>query len=764
MDLDSSFGEFADDKRFIALVVSDNEDDYDSSTDEVESDNEYLEATPKANIIPLGVKASSELNILNQDVNNNSDNSNGNGNGNGNGTGNGDDKNKNGDGINNHKTPVMNSPRLSGSIKSPVTTKSNKDEKKRWSFISNHSSTSSNNAKKRWSALSSFTDSRDRDAKREEKDKDKFVKKVPTHGSGSISSHKRISLDQHSEHSPTSTKRSSTSSSLKQLFGLIALNDDNKENHHVHKKSENSKSPSTTINNVQPLKERHNIKIQTSLNQKNPGNLAKNEFPRRQSSRFHNHSPSISSLSSLASSSKWKFWQRSGNNVRDRTISRPVSTYSLVTPSTDPTTKTKRSFSELHKAMYSNSNSTFEDNNSSVSNSLSKRLSSSNLSLGNLKHRSSQSSLKHKSSQSSLQRFKTRRKSNNMTEEGSISSSGSHSHHPKISLPVVDQMSRDKIKTKLRNSSSLLSLHSSLPIMMKDYDQVILQQILEYCDVSEELPCDDDYIPILQEPVELSTHVWRAQCEGTNVIYKKLPLETLEDVTYSKSMCLHELKMLRLSKGTTGLPYLLRSFVIREKPAFDEETTSATDGKLYLLVILRDNGTPLSKIKLNTWPQALKIFWQVVTTLYVAETKFEFEHRNLSLDHILVDDHLNVTLCDLKGARACWSSRKEVLFTRLDHPLFFQGGGDYQFDIYNLMRVILAETSWDNYEPRTNLLWLHFLLYKLFHDYADKLVLQGRERLAALAQLLDPSSNTKRSIFKRNEIEVRSCGDLLRFK
>lgn len=54
MDLDSSFGEFADDRRFIALVVSDNEDDYDSSTDEVASDNEYLEATPKANITPLG--------------------------------------------------------------------------------------------------------------------------------------------------------------------------------------------------------------------------------------------------------------------------------------------------------------------------------------------------------------------------------------------------------------------------------------------------------------------------------------------------------------------------------------------------------------------------------------------------------------------------------------------------------------------------------------------------------------------------------------
>ena len=125
MDLDSSFGEFADDRRFIALVVSDNEDDYDSSTDEAASDDESLEATPKANITPLGVRNSSNLNILNQDTSHSNNNN-------------------NNYGANNNKTPVPNSPRVSGSVRSPATTKSNKDEKKRWSFISNHSSTSSN--------------------------------------------------------------------------------------------------------------------------------------------------------------------------------------------------------------------------------------------------------------------------------------------------------------------------------------------------------------------------------------------------------------------------------------------------------------------------------------------------------------------------------------------------------------------------------------------------------------------------------------------
>lgn len=769
MEPESSFGEVADDKRFIALVVSDNEDDYDSSTDEDASDCEFQESTPKANIIPSTMKNSTNStnsNVVNQeDTNtNNSDNTNKNKNNNdnvnNNNNSNNDNNNMNACNINNSRTSLANSPNVTGSIKSPVTTK-------RWSFISNHSSTSSTNPKKRWSALSSFTDSKEKDSKKEEKEKDKFIRRVPTQGS--MSSYKKISSDQHFEQSPKSMKRSSTGSSLKQLFGLITLNDDNKENYHNHKKQETISIPSTSISyRSQPLMERCNTNIETPSSQRNLNVSEKNELPRRQPSRLRTHSPSISSLSSFASSSKWKFWQRGGNSIRNRTISRPVSTYSLVGSPTDPTTKTKSSFSELHKAIYANNNNnTVEDSSSSISNSLSKRLSSSNLSLSNLKHRSSQSSLKHRSSQSSLQRFKTRRKSNNMTEEGSVSSSGSYSHHPKISLPVVDQVSRDKIRTKLRNSSSLLSINSSLPIIIKDYDEVLLQQILGHCDISEKLSYDDDYIPVLRNSVKLSTHVWRAQCDGTSVIYKKIPLEILEDATYSKSLCLHELKMLRVAKGTTGLPYLLRSFVIKEKPTFDEEQAEATstcDDKLYLLIILRDNGEPLSQVKLNTGAQAWKIFWQVVTIFYVAETKFEFEHRNLSLDHILVDGHLNVTLCDLKGARAYWSSYNDILFTRLDHPLFFQGGGDYQFDIYNLMRATLPEASWNSYEPRTNLLWLNFLLYKLLHDYGDKFASQERERLAALAQLLDPGSNAKRSIFKRNEIAVRSCGDLLRFK
>jgi len=44
--------------------------------------------------------------------------------------------------------------------------------------------------------------------------------------------------------------------------------------------------------------------------------------------------------------------------------------------------------------------------------------------------------------------------------------------------------------------------------------------------------------------------------------------------------------------------------------------------------------------------------------------------------------------------------------------------GDYQFDIYRQMRSIVCEdgnSSWEEYNPATNVLWLHYLANKLLY-------------------------------------------------
>lgn len=746
MDYDTSFGDFADGKKFIAVVVSDNEDDYNSW--EGSGPDEELKS-------PLNSSIRST------------------------------------DG------GVVVSGGTSGKV---AVVKSKCEEKKRWSFMSSHSP-SSGTAKKRWSALSTFTMDSGTAHSRESKEKEsrdaKFIKRVSTHSS--LSSHKRGSIisnvsgvvssegDQGTK-SPHTLKRSSTGSSLRQLFGLIALNDDNKENN-AKSERESFKQPSANASksvhqNAQP-KERRNSNFRAPLTpivneanrQRHSVMLGNNGYgnysmstvatSRESGSRIHTHSPSISSLSSInSSSSKWRFWKRNKNT----SLSRSSSTQSLnPTPDTssinENKVKNRSSLADLHKSLFSHSNNNggngsgeFNDASSIASSTLSKRPSSSSLSINGLKHRSSQSSLKHKTSHSSLQRFKTRRKSNNNCGNGDDCSS-TNSQGPQISLPVPDQVSRDKIRAKLRNSTSLLSLGSSTPVVMKDYDDALMAQILELCDTKHVVD-ERDIMPSLADSRKLTTHVWSSRKDET-AIFKKLPLGTLEDVTYSKAMCLQELKMLRLAKGTTGLPRLLHSHVIRE------EIDQDGDAKLFLLLVLKNHGSPLSTVNLTSWSQALHIFWQCVTILYVAETKFQFEHRNLILEHILVDKNLNVTLCDLKCSRAQMSPDQPVIYTRLDHPLFFQGGGDYQYEIYKIMRFILAEThSWDSYEPRTNLLWLHYLCVKFFQRYENKLHKSGsaRDKLGKLAQLVDPSTSIKRGLFKRHEIEIKTCGDLLRFK
>lgn len=615
--------------------------------------------------------------------------------------------------------------------------------------------------------------------------------------------------NEHSARSPTtSLKRSSTGSSLRQLFGLIAISDDNKENSKNSTKNkadkENFKIPTKTSigrsfyskplgqterrnSNFRPplapivnetSRQRHSV----MLGNNNNYNQYHND---KNSQRFHTHSPSITSLSSMVSQgSKWKFWKRNSGNGSggdENSLSRSSSSQSLSLNGKNPSyalntsngyvenkTKHKSSFSDFHKSIFSHNNNSAtvndscKDSSSTISSSLSKRPSSSNMSMVGLKHMTSQSSLKHKTSHTSLQRFKTRRKSNNTSgpDNSSVSSHNtSTSQGPQISLPVPDQMSRDKIRAKLKNSASLLSLSSSTPVTMKDYDESLLQQILEYSDIKH-IVNDYEKMSSLKTAQRLTTHVWKAKEAEDAVIYKKLPLATLEDVTYSKQMCLQELKMLRLCKGTTGLPYLLQSYVVRESSS-DEFNK---DGKLFLLLVLKDHGIPLSGVKLTSWSQIQKIFWQCVTILYVAEAKFQFEHRNLTLDHILIDKNSNVTLCDLKSSRAEQGPNESVLFTRLDHPLFFQGGGDYQFEIYSLMRSILAEShSWGTYEPRTNLLWLHYFCVKMFRKY-EYMGGSERDKMTKFAQLLDPLITSKRGIFKRNEADIKTCGDLLRFK
>lgn len=569
-----------------------------------------------------------------------------------------------------------------------------------------------------------------------------------------------------SKRSSISSMSSSSSLSKWKFWKKNSNSYNNSTNHHHHHLSQSQQDPIYTQTLAHSTSSRTiNVSSYSSNGESKNNRLATSHIPQSHSSR----------------------------TIHNQLSERPLSTYSHETNKL----RSKNSLSDFHKSFYSSGNgsigtsihniaemksefsfySNVDHADSGHNISLKKKSSTSSLSMSVLKHRTSQHSLKHKTSHSSLTKFKSRRKSNNddsssfLTMSSSInsghSSSGGASSNPKISLPIPNQVSRDKIRTKLKNSTSLLSLNSHIPVEKKTYDITILNQLLQLCSVEYAI-CSIDldsephkHLEIFSSnhSIQLSNHTWRSTSvldPNQTVICKKFVLANDDD-----EVILKELQMLYLCKGTPGLPQLLQSYIV---------TTNNSENILY--VFLKDHGNPITETVMASWSQCLKIFWQCVNILYAAETKFQFEHRNLTLNHILMDKNGTVTLCDLSMSRANYS-KDAVLFTRLDHPVFFQSGHDYLFDTYHSMRsvFILHDEQWNSFEPRTNLLWLRYVAINLLtNNKNNKQMGPGREQLTKIITLLDNhcslSGNKRGShLFgKRKEFDIKSAGDLLRYK
>ncbi|GAW05079.1 other haspin protein kinase [Lentinula edodes] len=143
------------------------------------------------------------------------------------------------------------------------------------------------------------------------------------------------------------------------------------------------------------------------------------------------------------------------------------------------------------------------------------------------------------------------------------------------------------------------------------------------------------------------------------------------------------------------------------------------------------------------------IFWQVTKALARAEQLVSFEHRDLHWGQILIkelpmasglpmqqqqlntparkhstkthmDDSsmgIEVTLIDLGLARmdaGDGQGGEMIHWTPFDEDVF-TSEGDYQFDIYRMMRKQNGD-SWETFTPSTNVLWLHYVLTRLLHS------------------------------------------------
>ncbi|PPQ77672.1 hypothetical protein CVT25_011107 [Psilocybe cyanescens] len=199
--------------------------------------------------------------------------------------------------------------------------------------------------------------------------------------------------------------------------------------------------------------------------------------------------------------------------------------------------------------------------------------------------------------------------------------------------------------------------------------------------------------------------------------------------------------------------------------------------QVYAVIVLPNGGPDLEAYSFYNanrtgWRQACSLFWQVAKSLAHAEHLVSFEHRDLHWGQILVKNvsaqgnalkplNLNqrakskthriwmddithgvqATVIDLGLSRmdaGDGGNGDRVHWTPFDDEVFM-GEGDYQFDVYRMMKE-LTGGLWDGYHPVTNVLWLHYLLQKLIYYKGLKPPSVPRKTKAASTETYRPPS------------------------
>lgn len=253
-------------------------------------------------------------------------------------------------------------------------------------------------------------------------------------------------------------------------------------------------------------------------------------------------------------------------------------------------------------------------------------------------------------------------------------------------------------------------------------------------------------------PVALKIIAIEGQCL-VNGAHQKTFEEILPEIIISKELSLLSDELINRTEGFIGLnsvhcvqgsypPLFLRAW-----DEYNSAKGSANDrpdffdkDQLFIVLEFEFGGTDLERMKteLASLATAKSILHQITASLAVAEASLHFEHRDLHWGNVLLKKThlkelhytldgktksiptlgLQVNIIDYTLSRLerdgivifCDISKDEDLFT---------GEGDYQFEIYRLMRKE-NNNCWDEYHPYNNVLWLHYLTDKILKEMTYK--------------------------------------------
>ncbi|XP_074576235.1 serine/threonine-protein kinase haspin homolog [Curcuma longa] len=189
------------------------------------------------------------------------------------------------------------------------------------------------------------------------------------------------------------------------------------------------------------------------------------------------------------------------------------------------------------------------------------------------------------------------------------------------------------------------------------------------------------------------------------------------------------------------------------------------ENQCYIVFVLADGGKDLESFVLVNYDEARSLLVQTTIALAVAETACEFEHRDLHWGNILLthtkDISTNFTLHGKKMRAKTFglaisiidftlsriNTGEAILFLDLSaDPGLFEGPkGDKQFETYRKMRD-LTEDYWEGSFPKTNVLWLIYLVDILLTKKSFKRTAKDERDLRSFKKRLNEYGSATESL------------------
>ncbi|XDV14946.1 hypothetical protein PO909_015110 [Leuciscus waleckii] len=242
--------------------------------------------------------------------------------------------------------------------------------------------------------------------------------------------------------------------------------------------------------------------------------------------------------------------------------------------------------------------------------------------------------------------------------------------------------------------------------------------------------------------------------QQVNGEHQKTFCEILHEIIISKELSSLNLKEINKTDGFIGLnnlhcvrgrypEALLKAWdkFDRQKGSENDRPDFFDDEQLFLILEFEFGGSDLENIngKLTSMAQAKSVLHQVTAALAVAEQALCFEHRDLHWGNILVKNVKHKHNEFILNGTAHSIETRGVHVNIIDYSLsrleidgltvscdissdeeLFMGQGDYQFEVYRLMKKE-NNNCWSMYNPHSNVLWLHYLADKLLSmNYKNK--------------------------------------------